>query len=135
MFSDGIVWRPVQYKFLFGTGAPQELRAQFKVVKLSNSTLSDGEIKSRVIRAINEFFDVSYWDFGDTFYYTELSGFIHQRLAGSIASIVLVPLSGEGSFGEGFEIRCRSDELFISTAQVSDVVIINSNTAANLRIR
>ena len=34
MFSDDIVWRPVKYKYLFGNGAPDELRATFKVVKL-----------------------------------------------------------------------------------------------------
>lgn len=135
MFSDEIVWRPVQYKFLFGAGADPELRAQFKVVKLQNSSLSDGEIKSRVVRAINEYFDVNFWDFGATFYYTELAAYIHQSLAGAIGSVVLVPMSENSSFGQGFEVRCRSDELFVSTAQVADVTIINSNTAANLRIR
>lgn len=135
MFSDEIVWRPVQYKFLFGEGADEELRAQFKVVKLASSPLSDGEIKSRVVRAINEFFNVELWEFGDTFYYTELAAFVHQRLAGVIGSIVLVPMNEDSSFGQGFEVRCRSDELFLSTAQVDDVVIISSNTAANLRIR
>lgn len=134
MFSDEIIWRPVQYKFLFGNGAINELRTQFKVVKLPNSPLSDGEIKSRVVRAINDYFDVNLWDFGETFYYTELAAYIHQQLASVISSVVLVPLSEDSSFGEGFEVRCRSDELFLSTVQVSDITIINSNTAANLRI-
>lgn len=135
MFSDGAVWRPVKYKFLFGPGADEPLRAQFKVVKLPGAALSDGEIRSRVIRAINEFFDVSRWDFGETFYFTELSAFVHQQLAGVIGLFVIVPLSESASFGQGFEIRARSDEIFVSTAQVSDVVIINSATATNLRIR
>lgn len=134
-FSDQIVWRPVKYKFLFGNGAADELRAQFKVVKMPNSPLSDGEISSQVIRAVNQYFDVSFWDFGETFYFTELAGYIHQQLASIISSVVLVPLFENSNFGDGFEVRCRSDEIFISTAQVSDVVIINSNTAANLRIR
>jgi hypothetical protein len=135
MFSDEIVWRPVQYKYIFGEGSESELRGQFKVVKLSNSPLSDGEIKSRVIRAINEYFDVDLWEFGETFFYTELAAYIHQKLAGVIGSIVLVPMNEASSFGQGFEVRCRSDELFLSTAQVNDVVIISSNTASNLRIR
>ncbi len=135
MFSDEIVWRPVSYKFIFGEGADAELRGQFKVVKLANSPLSDGEIKSRVIRAINEYFDVELWEFGETFFYTELAAYIHQKLAGVIGSIVLVPMNEASSFGQGFEVRCRSDEIFLSTAQVNDVVIISSNTASNLRIR
>lgn len=136
MFSDEIIWRPVRYKFLFGTGSEQQnLKAKFKVVKLPNSNVADGEIKSRVIRAINQFFDVTRWDFGETFYFTELSAFVHQQLASVIASFVIVPQDEEASFGDIFEVTAQSDEIFISTARVSDVEIINSNTSANLRIR
>ena len=135
MFSDEIIWRPVQYKFLFGEGASPELRAQFKVVKLPNSPISDGEIKSRVIRSINEYFNVEFWDFGETFYYTELAAYIHQKMAGVIGSIVIVPMREASSFGQVFEARSRSDELFLSTAQINDVVLISSNTSSNLRIR
>ena len=135
MFSDQIVWRPVKYKFLFGNGASDELRTHFKVVKVQGTTLSDGEISSQIVRAINTYFDVNRWDFGQTFYYTELAAFIHQQLATVVASVVIVPLFSDANFGDGFEVRARSDEIFISTAQVSDVVIINSNTATNLRIR
>ncbi len=136
MFSDEVVWRPVQYKFLFGNGSEeQNLRARFKVVKLQNTNVADGEIKTRVISAVNEFFNVSRWDFGETFYYTELAAYIHQQLAGVIGSVVVVPMDEEASFGDVFEVRSRSDEVFISTAQVTDVEIINSNTSANLRIR
>jgi len=136
MFSDEIIWRPVRYKYLFGPGSEEHnLRARFKVVKLSNAVLSDGEIKSRLIDAVNSFFEVDRWDFGETFYFTELAAYIHQQLAGVIGSVVIVPMDEEASFGDGFEVRSRSDEIFTSTAQVADVEIINSNTSANLRIR
>lgn len=136
MATDEIVWRPVQYKFLFGTGSEDSnLRSKFKVVKLQNTTVSDGEIKSRVIRAINEYFDVTRWEFGETFYFTELAAFVHQRLASVIGSFVIVPINDDASFGDGFEVSARSDEIFVSTAQVADVEIINSNTADLLRIR
>lgn len=135
MFSDEIVWRPVKYKFLFGQSAAEELRAQFKVVKLANSPLSDGEIRTRVISAVNEYFDVNRWEFGETFFYTELAAYVHLQLATAISSIVIVPLRDDGRFGNLFEVRCQSNEMFVSTAQVSDVVIIDGNTMANLRIK
>lgn len=134
MFSDDIVWRPVRYKYLFGSNADQALRAQFKVVKLPTAAISDGEIKSRIIKAVDNYFSTDYWDFGETFYFTEMAAYIHQQLAGIVASVVIVPLSQTGVFGDGFEVKCRSDELFISTAQVTDILIIDSNTAYNLRI-
>jgi hypothetical protein len=135
MFSDQIVWRPVRYKFLFGHGADDTLQAKFKVVRLVNEVVSDGEIRTRIITAINTFFNVGNWDFGETFFYTELAAYIHQQLSGLIGSVVLVPLNSDAAFGDGFEVTCRSDEIFISTAQVSDIVLISSNTAVNLRIR
>jgi hypothetical protein len=135
MFSDQIVWRPVSYKFLFGTGADPELQAQFKVVRLTNATVSDGEIQSRIITAIDAFFGLGNFDFGETFYFTELAAYIHQQLVGLVGSVVIVPLASDAAFGDGFEVACRSDEIFISTAQVSDIVLIPSNTAVNLRIR
>ena len=134
MFSDEIVWRPVKYKYLFGEMAQPELKAQFKVIPLPNSPLSNGEIQSKVIAAVNNYFDVNKWEFGETFYFTELAAYIHLQLATAISSVVIVPLSNIGKFGELFEIRSGSDEVFISTAQVNDVVIIDGNTMSNLRI-
>lgn len=134
MYSDQIVWRPTRYKMLFGNGADPELKAQIKVVRVPNATISDGEIRSRIIGSIKTYFAVNNWDFGETFYFTELAGYIHQQLAGLIGSVVLVPLAADAAFGDGFEVTCRADEIFISTAQVSDIVLIPSNTAINLRI-
>lgn len=135
MFSDQIVWRPASYKFLFGVGADDQVRGQFKVVLLPNTTLSDGEVSSEVVRAINTYFTAAYWDFGETFYFTELAAYIHQQLSNVISSIVFVPTYSNSNFGDGFEITCRPDQIFISTAQVSDIVIIKANTPSNLRIR
>lgn len=112
MFSDQMVWRPVKFKLLFGNGADTELKAKIKVVKLQGTKLSDGEIKSSMIQVIQEFFDVSSWDFGETFYFTELAGYIHARMINSIASVVIVPLKSTQSFGELFEVRCQPDEMF-----------------------
>lgn len=135
MFSDQISWRPVKYKLLFGVGAEPELKAKFKIVKLHGTTISDGEIKSRVIQAVQDFFDVNSWDFGETFYYTELASFIHTRLVNAISSVVIVPLKDSQSFGELFEVRCNPDEMFFPTANVNDIEIIPTNTQTSLRIR
>jgi len=134
MFSDALVWRPVSYKYLFGPNADPSVQVNFKVVRIANASVSNGTIQSNVINAINTYFDAAYWDFGETFYWSELGAYIHQQLAGQIASIVLVPTAPNAFFGDGFEISSRCDEIFISTAQVSNVVIIDSNTPANLRI-
>jgi hypothetical protein len=134
MFSDEVIWRPVQYKYLFGSTAETCLQAQFNVVTIPNTTMTNGEICSNIISAINTYFDVNKWEFGETFYFTELAAYVHIQLATAISSFVIVPVSPDGVFGNLFEVRCDSDELFISTAQVSDIVIVTSNTAANLRI-
>jgi hypothetical protein len=134
MFSDTIIWRPVKYKFLFGASADPSVQAQFKVVRVASSSVSDGEIQSKILTAINTFFAVANWDFGETFYFSELAAYIHQQLVGLISSVVIVPVAADATFGDGFEISCDADEIFISTAQISDIVLITTNSAINLRI-
>ena len=134
MLSDEIVWRPVRFKFLFGEGSDLNLRATFQVVKLSSTTISDGEVKSRIIRAINEYFNVDNWDFGETFYFTEMSTYIQQQLAGIIASIVPVPTNSNSKFGNLFQIKADPDELFFSLATVSDINIVSNYSETTLKV-
>jgi hypothetical protein len=135
MFSDHIVWRPVKFKLLFGSSADPNLQLTFKVVPLIGTLVSDGEIKSRLLSAVVQFFDVASWDFGETFYYSELAGYLHAQLVDCIASVVPVPVGSDQSFGDLFEIRCNPDELFFPTLQVKDIDIIPSNTQSSLRIK
>lgn len=133
MFSDEVIWRPVKFKLLFGSTAETELQAKFKVVKLLNTTVSDGEIKSKIVEAVRLFFSVNMWDFGETFFFSELAAYVHRQLSTAISSIEIVP--NRGQFGQLREIRCLPDELFFTTLQVSDVEIITANTPTSLRIR
>lgn len=135
MFSDQISWRPVKFKHLFGSSAVQELRAKFKVVKLANTTVSDGEIKARILTSIQDYFNVNNWDFGETFYFTELASFIHRQLVNAISSVVIVPIKESQAFGDLFEVRCNPDEMFFPSATVNDIEIIPSNTATSLRVK
>ena len=134
MLSDQIIYKPGQFKLLFGTGAQDELQATFKVVKVPASTVTDNEVKSQIISAIDEYFDVSLWDFGESFFYTELSTYLHQKLAKTIASVVIVPSKSDSVFGNLFQVKGEPDELFLSTASVADVEIVRNLTDTNLRI-
>lgn len=135
MLSDQIVFKPARFKLLFGTGAEPELSAKFNVVKLPNTTLTDNEVKSRVIDAIDEYFDIGNWDFGERFYYTELSAYIHQKLSNIISTVVIVPQKADSAFGNLFQIKSEPNELFLSTATVADVEIVRNLTETNLRIK
>ncbi len=133
MLSDQIIFKPGKFKLLFGPGAIPELQARFKVVKLPNTTVTDNEVKSRVIAAIDEYFAVTNWDFGESFFFTELSTYIHQRLANVIATVVIVPEKENAVFGDLFQVKADVDELFLSTASVSNVTIVKNLTDTNLR--
>ena len=131
--SDTIIYHPVKYKVLFGSNADTNLQATFKVVKNPDQVVNDADIKSRVIEAINLFFALENWEFGDTFYFTELSTFVMNQLLPDVATFVIVPNAGAQTFGSLFEIRCENDEIFVSGARVSDVQIIDAITASNLK--
>ena len=131
--SDTMVFNSAKFKPVFGKGAPAVLQATFKVVKNVNMNISDNEIKVSVIDAINTYFDIANWDFGETFYFSELSAFLHQTLVPNVSSIIIVPTSTDLSFGQLYQINAEPDEIIISTATVNNVQVISAVTAAQLK--
>lgn len=134
MTSDQLIFHPVNYKMIIGSRADEELRATIKITKLNNATMSDGEIKTNVLNAINEYFGIGNWNFGDTFFFSELSTFIHQKLVTQIAGVVLVPSDEQSRFGNLYDIPCETDEIFISCATVDDIEIVRTFTDETLRM-
>jgi len=132
--TDQIIWHPVKYKIIFGTQAPSELQVRFKVVKAAGTIVTDNEVKSRVIAAVNAYFSLANWDFGQSFFFTELAAYIHIQLATVVATVVITPVNAQAQFGDLFEIKCTADEIFISCARVSDVDIVTDLTEMTLGI-
>jgi hypothetical protein len=130
--SDDIIYHPVKYKTLFGSKAEPQLQAVFKIVKNQSRSINDNDLKVRVITAINDFFDINNWDFGDRFYMGELTTYILNTVAPDLANIVIVPRQASQSFGSLFEIQSRSDEILISAATVDDIEIVTAITASEV---
>ena len=131
--SDQLIYSSAKFKLLFGPTANEQNQAIFRVIKIPNTNYTDNEIKTEIINAINSYFSIANWDFGDTFYYSELAAFIHTRLSSKISSVVIVPKDAEAKFGDLFQIKAGSNELFFSTATVSQVEIVSGLTGVNLR--
>ena len=131
--TDEIIYHPAKYKVLFGSKAKDDLQATFKIVKNADLSINDNDLKSRVIGAINEFFALENWEFGETFYFTELSAYVMQKLAPDLVMFVLVPDQTSQTFGSLFEIKSESDEIFISGATVDDIEIVDAITASRLK--
>jgi len=131
--SDSLIYRPVKYKVLFGNRAPDELRAGFNVIRAQGSRLTDNEIKSVIVDKVYEFFNISNWEFGEVFYFTELAAYIHQELSGEISSFVVVPESANSVFGKLFQITPLNDELLIPDVSVADIEIVQQITNANIK--
>ena len=134
MVSDSMIWNSGEFKLLFGAQAATELQAIFKVVKAPSNNISDNEVKTLVIQAIDVYFDIRNWDFGETFFYTELAAFIHQQLSNAISSVVIVPTNASSQFGNLFEIVAGPNQLFLSTATVNNVSIVANLTNQNMRV-
>lgn len=132
--SDTIVYNPAKFKPLFGSKADENLRARFQVVKNINTNITDNEIKSRVIDAINKYFDLNNWDFGETFYFSELAAYLHATLAPNISSILIVPANNELVFGNYFQINAEPWEIVTSAATVNDIDLVNAITNAQLNL-
>lgn len=131
--SDEVIYHPVKYKILFGDKANPDLQVKFKIVKNANIVINDNELKAGIIEAINKFFDIENWDFGETFYFQELSAYIINELSPKLVSILIVPRQTTQSFGSLFEIKSEPDEIFASAAKVNDIETIDQITATNLQ--
>ena len=131
--SDEVIYHPVKYKVLFGDKAETNMQATFKIVKNPEQVVNDNDIKSKVINAINQFFALENWDFGDTFYFTELSTYVMNAVSPNLVSLIIVPKQTGQAFGSLFEIRSEADEIFISGASVDDVQVIDAITASRIQ--
>ena len=126
MLSDTLCIRSGKFKLLFGTKADISLRARFKIIKQISTNLTDEEIKLAVLDIINEYFDITNWNFGDTFYATELIATIHLNMSKDISSIVIVPINTNSTFGSLFTISSGVDEVLQSCASVNDIEIVSN---------
>jgi hypothetical protein len=132
--SDTLVFNCAKFKLIFGYKAPSSLQATFKVVKNTNVNISDNDIKTSVISAVNTYFDIGNWEFGETFFFSELSAYLHKALSPYIASILVVPVDSSVSFGSMYQINAEPNEIIISAATVENVEIISAVTANQLNI-
>jgi hypothetical protein len=133
MISDNVIVNSVTFKPLFGPKAPLNLQATIKVIRAANSTASVSEIKNLVVANLNDYFTIDKWDFGDTFYFSELAAYIHANMGGIVSSVVLVPLNPLKSFGDLYEIRSAPNEIFVNAAGVESVQVITALTSTNIR--
>jgi len=131
--SDEIVFHPVEYKILFGSYANINLQAKFKAVKNPNIITTDNDLKTRILSGINDFFALENWDFGQSFHFGELSTYIMNLLTPDITNFVIVPITDNNSFGSLYELTCLSNEIFISSANITDIEIIDAITASQLK--
>jgi len=129
--SDTIIFQPIKYKPLFGSNAPLSLQATFKAVRNSSYNVSDNDLKSRIFTAIQNFFAIENWDFGQPFYFSELSTYVMNSLTPDITNFVIVPKSNS-SFGSLLEVSCQSNELFVNAATVDNIEIIDAITSSAL---
>ena len=134
MLSDSMVLNSVVFKPLFGPKASANLRATIKVIKASSTNASDSEIRSAVLTAMNAYFEINNWNFGDTFYFSELSAYLHDQVGEYISSAVLVPNDPTMKFGDLYEIKCAPYEIFVNAATANDVLVIAALTPAELQI-
>ena len=134
MLSDSTVLNSVVFKPLFGPKAAAQLRGTIKVIKNQNTNASDSEIRSAVLTSMNNYFSINSWNFGDTFYFSELSAYLHAEAGELISSAVLVPNDPTMKFGDLYEIKCTPYEIFVNAATANDVLVISALTPAELQI-
>jgi len=132
MLTDSVILNSGSFKPLFGSKADSSLQGTIKVIKNSSTTASDSEIISAILSAMNAYFDISNWNFGDTFYFSELSAYLHSVVGQYVSSVVLVPKDTSKPFGTLYEIGSAPYEIFVNAATANDIMIISSLSTTQL---
>ena len=130
--ADHIAYIPVEFKYLFGSYAKSENQAVFKVIKKLGVGYTDSEIKTAVSMKVNEYFAIDNWDFGDTFYFSELAAYLHKELGDYISSVVITPKYSTNEFTKLLSISCALNEIFMAVTTSSDVKIITQIAQSEL---
>ena len=134
MISDTVILHPGSFKILFGSKSNPALQAKLVIIRpASSGNLTGNEVKVRIVNAVRNYFDIDNWEFGETFYFSELSAAIHSALGPEIDSIVLVPVLSSNQFGDLYQVQCREDELFIPDISTSDIEIVQSYSPTVIR--
>lgn len=133
MLSDEIILKPGKFKVFLGPKASDELRAKIIVVRSRSGSLTNNEVKVKMVSYIKQFFDIDSWEFGETFYFSELSALLHSRLPTEIDSIALVPLYGTNAYGDLSQINVREDEIIQADISINDIEIVEFLNRDNLR--
>ena len=133
MISDTVILHPGKFKLLFGSKADQQLQATFAVVVNPQAALTNNQIKVKIVQSIKNYFDISNWSFGQTFYATELISQIHNDLGSNIETVVLVPTFSQNYFGDLFEVYALEDEILYPSISVDNISIVTSLNPQTLR--
>lgn len=134
MASDTVILHPGKFKMIFGDKSAPALQGKLKVIRSANSTMTDNQIKNIIVATVRNFFDISAFEFGETFFFTELASAIHMDLATEISSVVLVPTLSTSQFGDMLQVQAREDEIIYPDINVEDIDIVSGFTATNLRV-
>jgi len=133
MISDNLILNSVQFVPLFGSKADQALRAIIKIIPAANTNASYNQLRNLTLATMNAYFDIANWNFGQTFYFSELAAYIHSQIGTYISSVVLVPLNSKQTFGDLYEIQCAPNQIFVNGATVNDIEVISTLTSTNLQ--
>jgi hypothetical protein len=95
--------------------------------------VSESDVKARILTAINTFFSLDNWNFGDTFYFSELSTYVVNQLTPDVINFAIVPTQPGSYFGNLFEIHCPSDQILVSCATTDNIVVVSGFTNSNLK--
>lgn len=126
MISDTVVLHPGKIKPIFGEKAPDMLKGTIKVIRSANRTLTGNQIKTMIVDIVNEYFDINKWEFGETFYFTELAAFIHTKMPVDIDSVVFVPAFKNHLFGDLMQVSAKEDEIIQPSLSVANIEIVES---------
>jgi hypothetical protein len=132
MISDDVILHSGKIKPIFGPLADSTLQATIQAVISPNTTKTTNQIKTNIVNAIQQYFSISRWNFGQSFYFTDMAAYVQSAMSGDILSLILIPNYNGSVFGNLFQVNANFDEIIQANITPDQVQIVTSINPATI---
>jgi hypothetical protein len=132
MISDTAVLRSGQFKIIFGPYADSKNQCVFNVIASPNSNTNANVIANSIVSLIQTYFDINNWNFGQSFYFNQLSTYICSNNP-DVLSIVIIPTYPTSTFGSLFQINADYGEILIPHINADMIKFVKNYNPTNLK--
>lgn len=120
--SDTVIFVPGSFKLIFGSKSDVGNRMFIDVMR-HNTQIRDAELQQLIVDTVHQFFAIEQWNFGQTFFTSELISVLMTKCSPHVKNIVIRSASPMKYNEPVIQINANSNEIIYPNITLQDIVI------------